>query len=256
MNHSTGNPLPDLPPLPDMPPASFVDETSAFGPERVQTLLISAFGQMAGGLVLTALTSFAVWRLGLSRMLLESPFVTIFLLVAQIGVALVFGARMARSSASSLRMMFGLYAILTGMTFSTLAEVYTQTTLFLAFGISALYFACLVMSGLLARRSLNRMGTLCLCGLLVLLISQAVFMLLGIPLNVRLYCILGLILFTGITIWDVSRMKTLLLSEDRQTIPQENWAVYFALELYLDFVNVFLYILRLFSAGAGSSSRN
>lgn len=252
------NPIPDLPEIPPIP--ADAGQSAALQPvfdqSTVQKTLTSSFAQMAGGLFLTALTSFVFWSNGLYQIVYTMPMLAMILLFAQLALAVAFGVRMAKASANSLRIMFALYSILTGITFSTLAEVYTGSTLFVAFGISALYFASLAAAGLITKRNLNGLGMICLTGLIVLLISQLVMMLFGTPMSVRLYSILGLLLFTGITAWDVSRMKTILAAPNTDAISRDKWSVYFALDLYLDFINIFLYILRLVSAGSGSSSRN
>ena len=70
-------------------------------------------------------------------------------------------------------------------------------------------------------------------------------MLFHVTYSVRLYSIVGLILFTGITAWDVQRMNKILMITSSQAVEQEKIAIYFALQLYLDFLNIFLYILQL-----------
>lgn len=96
---------------------------------------------------------------------------------------------------------------------------------------------------------------ICLVGLVVMLLAEVVLMLFGAPLNIQLYSIIGMLLFTGITMWDVWRMKQIMENAPLDSMTKQKWTVYFALELYLDFINIFLYVLRLFAAGSGSSSR-
>ena len=82
-------------------------------------------------------------------------------------------------------------------------------------------------------------------GIFVIIFSQLLFMLLHVTYSVRLYYIVGLILFTGITAWDVQRMNKILMITSSQAVEQEKIAIYFALQLYLDFLNIFLYIHQL-----------
>ena len=114
-----------------------------------------------------------------------------------------------------------------------------------AFGISALYFLCLTFIGFTTKKDLSKLGTICMVGIFVIIFSQLLFMLFHVTYSARLYSIVGLILFTGITAWDVQRMNKILMITSSQAVEQEKIAIYFALQLYLDFLNIFLYILQL-----------
>ncbi len=239
--------------LPPIPPESTM-QVRPLEPDR--TYLVSAFVQMGLGLLLTALTAFIFLVSGGALFILShSTTLSLLLLVAQLGIAVAFGVMMQKASANTLRLMFFAYAVLTGITFSTLGLVYTGSTLFFAFIISAVYYFCLAFVGLTTKRDLNNLGLICLVGLIVLLVSSLVLALFGAGMNIILYSAIGLILFTGITCWDVQRMKTIMASMEGDEITKSKWTVYFALELYLDFINIFLYVLRLFAAGSGSNSR-
>ena len=80
---------------------------------------------------------------------------------------------------------------------------------------------------------------------MLLIISQAVMLLFGVSFDTRMISIVGLLLFTGITAWDIQRMNKILYLSNGDVVSQEKIAIYMALELYLDFLNIFLYILRL-----------
>ena len=86
---------------------------------------------------------------------------------------------------------------------------------------------------------------ICVIGLTVLIISQAVMLLFGVSFDTRMISIVGLLLFTGITAWDIQRMNKILYLSNGDVVSQEKIAIYMALELYLDFLKIFLYILRL-----------
>lgn len=214
--------------------------------------LTYSFVLMGIGLCLTALVAFLVLSTGFYRVIFSNGMISTILLLAQLAMAVSFGVAMNRASANTLTIMFICYSILTGLTFSTLGLAYTRSTLYYAFLITAVYYFCLAFVGLTTKRNLDKMGTFAMVGLVVLLISQLVLLLFHSPMSMHLYSALGLILFTGITIWDVSRMKKIMMQVDGDDLTARKWAVYFALELYLDFINIFLYILRLFSEGSGS----
>ena len=216
--------------------------------------LTYSFGLMGVGLCLTALVSFLVLATGFYNVIFSNGFLSTILLLVQFGLAIGLGVAMNRASASTLLAMFIAYSCVTGITFSTLGLVYAGSTLFYAFLITAVYYFCLAFVGMTTKRNLTNIGMFALVGLIVLVISQIVLMLFRAPMNVHLYSALGLIVFTGITMWDVQRMKMILMQIEGDDLTAKKWAVYFALELYLDFINIFLYILRLI--GIGSSSSN
>lgn len=238
-----------LPPIP--PEQTPVQQTF----EASQSYLTLAFLQMGLGLVITAGIAFAFLILGGTSYLMAHPMISLVLLIAQLGIAAAFGIQMQKASAAALRTMFFAYAVLTGITFSSLGVVYTGSTLFYAFLISAVFYFCLAFVGLTTKRNLNSLGLICLVGLVVLLVAWLVLALFGASMSILLYSSIGLILFTGITCWDVQRMKTIMAQVESDEPSRQKWTVYFALELYLDFINIFLYVLRLFAAGSGSSSR-
>lgn len=220
----------------------------------VRTAIVRSYLWMTGGLLLTAAVAWLFAYSGWMEVVFEKPVVMILLVVAQF--ALVFGCSAAMKSASP-ALLYGMYiayAILTGISLSSVFAVYTSSLIWSAFAISAAYFACLAAIGLSTRIDLDRIGMLCLIGLIVGVIAFVVMTLLGAPMAARLYAILGLLLFTGITAWDNQRLGRILTAADGAPIEQKKWSIYFALELYLDFINIFLYILRLVSAGSSSRS--
>lgn len=217
--------------------------------------LVSTFVQMGLGLSLTALTAFLFLVCGETYFMYSHPMLALVLMIAQIGIALSFSFSMNKASVGTLRLMFFAYSVLTGVTFSSLGIVYTGSTLFYAFAISAVYYFCLAFVGATTKKNLSSLGMICLVGLVVMLLAEVVLMLFGAPLNIQLYSIIGMLLFTGITMWDVWRMKQIMENAPLDSMTKQKWTVYFALELYLDFINIFLYVLRLFAAGSGSSSR-
>ena len=215
--------------------------------------LTYSFGMMGVGLCLTALIAFLVIATGFYNVIFSNGFLSIILLLAQFGLAIGFGVAMNRASASTLLAMFIAYSCLTGITFSTLGLVYAGSTLFYAFLITAVYYFCLAFVGMTTKRDLTKLGTFAMVGLSVLVISQFVPLLFRASMSVHLYSALGLIIFTGVTMWDVQRMKTLMMQIEDDDLTAKKWAVYFALELYLDFINIFLYVLRLFAAGSSNN---
>lgn len=220
----------------------------------VRKSILEAYAWMFGGLVLTGAVAWIFNASGALLSMLQSfPMLMYLLPLLQIGLAIGFTFSMAKASANTLRILFLLYAGTMGISMSSLLYVYTDGTIYLAFFISALYFACLWFIGATTKKDLSKLGTIALAALAALLVSQLVMMLFGVNMDVRLYSVLGLLIFSGITAFDVQRLNSTMLYAQGQPVAQQKWAIYFALELYLDFINIFLYILRLL--GSNSSNR-
>lgn len=215
---------------------------------EVRKSLAKTFLYMGLGLVITAITSYFLYATGsfywmIARMSLI-PFV---LLISQFALIFSFTSAMRHSTAGKMKVLFLTYSIVMGITTTSWLYVFNFSTITLAFLISALYFVCLAIIGYTTKRDLTSLGTICLTGLGILLVSQLVMMLFGAQMNVRIVSIIGLLIFTGITAWDMQRLNQLLILNDGDVLAQEKISIYMALELYMDFLNIFLYILQLLS---------
>lgn len=151
------------------------------------------------------------------------------------------GRQLSRNTpASSMKTMFIIYSLTMGINMTSLAYCYSAGQIAAAFGISAIYFACLAVIGKTTKMDLSKVGNICLIGLIAMIFSQFFFMLFRVSMDVRLWSVIGLLLFTGLTAWDIQKMNYMLNGYEDEKI-----SIYMALQLYLDFLNIFLYILRL-----------
>ncbi len=204
---------------------------------------------MALGLLITAAVAIASVASGLMlRILYSFPYVVPVLALVQLGIVIGFGVSMRRSQdASMMRILFIVYSVVTGLTFSSLAYVYDLGTIGIAFLITAVYFICLAAVGTTTTMDLTRIGNICIVGLIALIVTQAIMFFFPVSGMTRLMSIIGLVIFTGLTAWDVQRMNQLLVMEDGNPVAQDKISIFMALQLYLDFINIFLRILRLLS---------
>lgn len=184
------------------------------------------------GLTITAVVAGVTFTTGFIYTLFSIPFVNLVVIFFHLFFA-SFGSAMRSSSSTKIKVMFLLYAFSLGFSMSTLALSYNLGMIATAFGISALYFLCLTFIGFTTKKDLSKLGTICMVGIFVIIFSQLLFMLFHVTYSVRLYSIVGLILFTGITAWDVQRMNKILMITSSQAVEQEKIAIYFALQLYL-----------------------
>lgn len=204
------------------------------------------FGTMALGLLVTAITAFVVNinYMGL-RLWYNFPYLPVVLVVAELGVVIAFSARLFKASLNTTRLMFFAYAVLTGFTFSILQYVYDSQTIFLAFGITCVYFAALCVIGFTTKMNLTKLGPVLMVGLVTIIIFNVASFFINLEAMDRFVCSLGLIIFTLLTAYDTQRMKKLYVEYQEDEMMLSRLSMYSALELYLDFINLFLRILEI-----------
>lgn len=218
---------------------------------RENTLLRNVYLYLIGGLALTALVSYAI---SLSPMLMGvvfSPVAMIIVVIAQFAVVMVLSGRTESMKAGTAVLTFFLYAILTGVTFSILFLAYAPEAMAKAFISSASVFAGASIYGAFSRKNVRSWGRYLFMGLFGLVIATMINMFFFSSMMDLLISMVGVVLFTGLTIWDTNK----IVAMNRQYggyISQADYTklgILGALDLYLDFINIFLYVLRLFAHG-------
>ncbi|MBQ4325006.1 MAG: Bax inhibitor-1/YccA family protein [Clostridia bacterium] len=202
------------------------------------------YGMMAAGLTLT----FAVALLTayfLPRLVFSFP-LAVILLLAQVICVIAFGSMLHRASYGAVVGMYLAYATLTGVSISYIFALYSMQTIFLCFAAAALSFGILALLGHSTRRDLSGYGRFFLVGLIGLLLISVVGFFIGSTVLELVICCLGLVLFLGITAYDTQKLRRHFESGYTQGELAKKASVYFAMQLYLDFINIFLYIVRLF----------
>lgn len=203
--------------------------------------LYKVYAWMMIGLGITAITSALLYASGIFMFLIQIPMMSLILFLVQIGLTIAMSRSLTTtSSASSMKGMFIVYSLTMGINMTSLAYCYSAGQIAAAFGISAIYFACLAIIGKTTKMDLSKVGNICWIGLLAMILSQLFFMLFHVSMDVRMWSVIGLLLFTGLTAWDIQKMNYMLNGYEDEKI-----SIYMALQLYLDFLNIFLYILQL-----------
>jgi FtsH-binding integral membrane protein len=164
------------------------------------------------------------------------------LLFAQLGLVFAFGSMAMRVSTAAAAAMFFAYAALTGVTFSTLFLVYTASSIGATFFITAGAFAGLSVFGTTTRRDLSAVGRFGLFALIGVILASVVNIFLKSSGLEWIITIVGVLLFAGLTAYDTQRLQALFESGETNA----NLPLVGALTLYLDFVNMFLFLLRIF----------
>lgn len=215
----------------------------------VRTFMARTYSWMAAGLALTAGVAYLTAQneaLAAQVMGLRMP-----LVLAQLAIVFVLSLAAQRLSSAVAGILFIAYAALTGLTFSSLLLAYSPSAVTAAFLTTAGTFAAMSVAGLVIKRDLSALGRFFLFAVLGLVIAMIVNLFVASSALTLGISIVGVLLFAGLTAYDTQMLRNLALSG----ISGENAeraAINGALALYLDFINMFLFILRLFGF-AGSS---
>lgn len=214
--------------------------------QSVSSFMYKVYAWMAGALGVTALTAYTVYaepRLFLP--LVSSKFMFYGLLIAQVLLVMMLSFFIRRMSFGLAAAAFAGYALLLGMTLSVIFAVFEIGSIYAVFAITVGMFGCMAIYGYTTKRDLTTLGSILIMGVLGLVIAGIVNMFLHNSMMDMIISIFGVIIFTGLTAYDVQKIKNLghalaLEGEDESKI-----ALLGALTLYLDFVNLFMYLLAL-----------
>jgi FtsH-binding integral membrane protein len=211
--------------------------------ERVSAFLWKVYGWMAVGLGLTAVVAFAVaGSPDLLRVLVGNRLVFFALVIAELGLVFFLSARADRLAPGTAAGLFALYSALNGVTLSAILLVYTGESVTMTFVVTAGMFGALAFFGSTTKRSLAGVGQFFMMGLVGLILASIVGMFWHSDALQFLISVVGVIVFTGLTAWDAQRLKQMALALPEGQVGA--YAVVGALSLYLNFINLFLMLLR------------
>ena len=211
--------------------------------DRVSAFLWKVYGWMAVGLGLTALVAFAVaGSPDLLRVLIGNRLVFFALVIAELGLVFFMSARADRLAPGTAAGLFALYSALNGVTLSVILLAYTGESVTMTFVVTAGMFGALALFGSTTKRSLAGAGQFFMMGLIGLILASIIGMFWHNDALQFLISVVGVIVFTGLTAWDAQRLKQMALALPAGQVGA--YAVVGALSLYLDFINLFLMLLR------------
>jgi FtsH-binding integral membrane protein len=201
---------------------------------------------MTAGLMVTgavaAYTANSVWLLNL---IFGNPFGIWVLFIAQIAMVIGLSAGIGRLAPATATALFVGYAALNGLTLASIFLVYTRASIASTFFITAATFAIMSFYGYVTKRDLTRMGSLLFMALIGLVLASLVNFFLR---STGLYWIItyaGVLIFIGLIAWDTQKIKNLSRQATDDTSARRI-AILGSLMLYLDFINLFLFLLRIF----------
>jgi FtsH-binding integral membrane protein len=213
---------------------------------RVSAFLQKVYGWMFVGLSITAAVALGVSSSpGLLQTLVSNPVLYIGLFIVELGLVWYLSARVSGMAPSTAAGLFVAYSALNGVTISVILLRYTGTSVVTAFLSTAGMFGALAVYGSVTKRSLAGVGQFAFMGLVGIIIASLVGFFWHSDTLQFVISVIGVIVFTGLTAWDAQRMRQMALAADDGP-GLGSYAVVGALALYLDFINLFLFILRLF----------
>ena len=197
------------------------------------------YGWMGGGLALTAFVSLlTVSSPALLQAVLGNRMLLYALIFGELGLVIAISAAINKISASTAGMLFMIYAALNGVTMSTLFVVFTSSSIASTFVVTAGMFGAMSLFGYLTKSDLTSWGSFLFMGLIGVVIASLVNIFLQSPMIAWVMSICGVVVFTGLTAYDTQKIKQM---GNRGT----KGAILGALTLYLDFINMFIMMLRL-----------
>ncbi len=215
--------------------------------DAASIFLAKVFNWMAVGLGITGMVAYATAATGLAAVIAASPF---FLLlgIGTIGLVFFLSARINAIQAGTASALFVGYAVLNGLFFSTLFLHYTGSSIAGTFLITAGMFGAMAAYGLVTKRDLSGWGSFLFMGLIGIIIAMVVNIFLKSPAVYWVTSMIGVLIFTGLTAYDVQKIKRMgeegIMTQGQEAIVKGS--IMGALALYLDFINLFLMLLRFF----------
>ncbi len=221
---------------------------SASRAEITNAFMRGVYLWMTIGLAVTAFFAYAT--LGtetLFRLVFSSQYVFFGLIIAELVIVFTLSAAVHKLSSFAATSLFILYSVLNGITLSAVLLVYTSQSVFTAFLTTAGMFGAMSLYGLVTKRDLTGMGSFMMMGLFGLIIAMVVNMFLGSGTLDLAISVLGVIIFLGLTAYDTQALRNMGESAPMDdALAIRRGTIIGALKLYLDFINIFLMLLRLF----------
>lgn len=214
-----------------------------------QSFVTRVYGWMAGGLALTALTAaFTASSPAVMQAVFGTPLLWV-LFIAELGLVFGVSAMINRISAATAMTLFLVYAALNGVTLSGILYIYTGATVATAFVVTAGMFGAVAAYGATTKRDLTSVGSFMFMGLIGLILASIVNIWLNSPMIYWLTTYFGVFIFVGLTAYDAQKVKKIGMNAalDRESTGRAS--IMGALALYLDFINLFLFMLRIFGGG-------
>ncbi len=215
------------------------------GQDRLINFMYSVYGLMSGALALTGVTAYYISRIpNIATTLFGSPILVTLIIVGQFALVISLSAMIEKLTFPMALTMFLVYSISVGVTSSIIFMVYTQGSIVQTFAVTSGMFGVMCIYGYLTRADLTRLGNVLMMALWGMIIAMLVNLFLQNPMIDLVYSAIGVVVFTLLAAYDTQKIKQMgqYMSGDSQMMSKV--AVLGALTLYLDFINLFFFLLR------------
>ena len=230
-----------------------IERTSSSSGAITQTFLSNVFSYMASALAITGIIAY--WfgtDMELVGMLfsqtvdggMKMNFFGYIVIFAPLGFVLLMSLGFQKLSSMAMVILFIIYSAIMGISLSTIFLIYTSSSIFMTFFITAGTFGIMAFVGYTTKTDLTKFGSILMMGLIGIIIASVVNMFMGSETMDYIISILGVLIFTGLTAYDVQKLKRIGSGVEFGTEETNKLAVMGALTLYLDFINLFLFLLR------------
>jgi FtsH-binding integral membrane protein len=214
--------------------------------ETQRGFIMRVYAWMAFGLLMTAGAAlFTISTPGLLMAIVTNRILFLGLLGGELLLVVVLSAAVNKVSAVMAGLLFFGYAVLNGVTLSVLILLYTQSSIAVTFGVTACTFGIMTLFGYTTQRDLTRLGSLLIMALIGLVLASLANLFFNNPAIYWIITYAGILIFTGLVAYDTQKLKrmSLGLGEEGQVVQKAS--ILGALMLYLDFINLFLLLLRI-----------
>ncbi len=213
--------------------------------DRLVNFMYGVYGLMSGALAVTAVIAYFISRIpNIEYTLFGSPLFVTLIFIGQLALVVSLSMMIQRLTFPMALAMFFVYAMSMGVTLSVVFLVYTDASIMQAFGVSSAMFGTMTIYGYLTGTDLTKIGNVAMMALFGLIIALLVNLYLQSPQVDLFVSAAGVLIFTILTAYDTQKIKMMgqQMMGDNEMMPKI--AVVGALSLYLDFVNLFLFLLR------------
>ena len=216
--------------------------------ELVNAFLRGVYWWMTAGLALTGAMAWLVYNSPTMRQIIfGNKLVFIGFIIAELVLVIFLSARIQRLAGSTATMLFMLYSALNGATFSVFLMAYTMPSVATVFFITAGTFGATSLYGLVTKRDLTSLGGFMMMGLIGIIIASVVNLFMQNPMVYMVISYVGVIVFVGLTAYDTQRLRVMgesVPANDPEAV--RRGTIMGALALFLDFINLFIMMLRIF----------
>jgi FtsH-binding integral membrane protein len=217
---------------------------------RVAAYMTRVMGWMSAGLAITFMTAWIVYITPAIAEFIFGGYLFYAVLIAQVVLVFILSANIERISSTTALLMFMLYATLNGLTLSIFMFIYEFGSIVYVLGITSVLFLIMAVYGAVTRRDMTRIGSMCFFGLIGIILVSIFNLFMRSEAIYYLVSYAGIIIFIGLTAYDTQRIKNKYLyasyhgADDNSDYIQKH-AIFGALILYLDFINLLLHLLRI-----------